>query len=132
MANGTAKVGGEYGVNNEWYEGGQFLPSERDFVKGSVKRADANKRKRHAKGKQCVSPYTWALPPEYGYMAIWSTLNAGYFHVIETTDHTRPTLGEFRANAEYFGESHVAKMHELRDAYNSGFNWHNRETGEIK
>lgn len=58
MATQRAKVGGEFGANGEWYEGGKFINT---IPENRKREGSAPKRK---PGKQEIAPYQWELPPE--------------------------------------------------------------------
>lgn len=60
-----AKKGGEYGVNGEFYTGGEFLPSSPYTAKGATK-AEVKRITR----KQEIAPYCWKVSPT-GEQAIW-------------------------------------------------------------
>jgi hypothetical protein len=52
-----AKVGGEFGANGEWYEGGKFIntiPANRK-KEGSAPKGS---------GKEEIAPYVWEVAPE--------------------------------------------------------------------
>jgi len=52
-----AKVGGEFGANGDWYEGGKFINTvpENSKKKGSGAKGT---------GKQEIAPYVWEVAPE--------------------------------------------------------------------
>ena len=54
-----ARVGGETGMNGEFYEGGQFLPSSPMTEKGAFKQS----KRRKGTGKQEIESYVWEIPP---------------------------------------------------------------------
>ncbi len=59
-----AKVGGEYGVNGLWYDGGEFLPSTE---MGKL----PTKGKSKGTGKQEIEPYKWEVAPADGLKSIY-------------------------------------------------------------
>lgn len=67
-----AKIGGEAGVNGEWYEGGKFLPST-EKPKG--------KPSKRGLGKQEIEPYKWEVLPE-GKRSIYRQLAGVYARLI--------------------------------------------------
>lgn len=71
MSNGQAKAGGEIGVNGEFYDGGQFLPSSPSTVKGS-QRATISKGKKFE-----VAPYVWEPAPADDMLSIYDRINRG-------------------------------------------------------
>lgn len=64
MAKAQAKAGGEYGVNGEHYEGGQFLPSSPSTVKGMTPKIKAG-------GRVETAPYVWEKTPENNVLSIY-------------------------------------------------------------
>lgn len=67
--NGRANKGGEVGLNGERYEGGQFLPSSENTVKGALK---ATIRKGT---KSEVAPYTWQASPADDMLSIYDRIS---------------------------------------------------------
>ena len=103
-----AKVGGETGVNGEFYEGGKFLPStERPKGKAKVKKP----------GKQQVEPYRWELPPE-GKQVI-------FHRIVGTVAQITPNgLRPFDRGIAYFGNEVLGHtVAELCERYNAGERW---------
>lgn len=60
-----AKVGGELGINGEWYEGGQFLPNYETTIKGAVKATILMGTKKE------VAPYVWQAAPADDMLSIY-------------------------------------------------------------
>ena len=77
-----AKKGGETGLNGEWYDGGQFLPSSESTVKGEHGRPSSETR---ITGKQEIAPYKWVVDPD-GRRAIWPVVNG--FCVFQKTGYS--------------------------------------------
>jgi hypothetical protein len=69
MLNGRAKAGGEQGVNGEWYDGGQFLPSSENTVKGVIKITVRKGTKRE------ITPYVWEAAPADDMLSIYDRIN---------------------------------------------------------
>lgn len=69
-----ASKGGEIGINGEAYEGGQFLPSSPDTIKGAMGNAEAKKAKAYMSRKQEIARYKWETPPSPNHRAIYPTL----------------------------------------------------------
>jgi hypothetical protein len=85
-----AKVGGETGVNGEWYEGGKFIATT-EQPKGTP----ATTQK--PAGKQQYEPYKWAAAPEPGQRALFTVLDAFAKRVwpglqMERHEHPAPTM----------------------------------------
>ena len=70
MSDGQAKKGGQVGKNGEWYEGGQFLPSSENTIKGAQSKATVKKGT-----KQQVAPYTWEPAPYDDAMSIFDRID---------------------------------------------------------
>lgn len=69
MARTQAQKGGEYGINGEWYVGGQFLPSSQATEKGKQNRTA------FLKGKKVeLVPYLWQVRPADGLRSIFTAL----------------------------------------------------------
>ena len=58
---GQAKTGGEYGLNGQWYKGGQFMPASARTVKGEWK---FEVSKTGGAGKSLIAPGEFARSPE--------------------------------------------------------------------
>lgn len=105
-----AKVGGEYGANGEWYEGGKFINTvpENDKRHGSKPRGVR---------KQEVAPYQWEPRPE-GKTSIYAIF-AGVFGRIENGQMvvtcSDQTLAYYRTSRE--------EAQSLADKYNAGERW---------
>ena len=54
VAQKRAAVGGEFGANGEWYEGGKFINTVADNAKRQAKRSSR---------KEQVAPYKWEVVP---------------------------------------------------------------------
>lgn len=141
---GRAKKGGEIGINNYEYKGGQFLPSTQ-AEPGTWK---VGGKKISTSSKQEIAPYKWETPPHplakslYGELGI----SAGYTKINKLTGKLEINP-EFKVSkpdiASEYGESYQpltrediitpgikgilsTKRHtygELIDAYNNGARW---------
>jgi len=67
---GQAKAGGEWGVNGEWYRGGQFMPASARTVKGEYKASYTA-----GTGRQLIAPGEFAVPPAGG-LSIFSGIRS--------------------------------------------------------
>lgn len=68
MSEFRAKKGGQVGINGEFYQGGQFLPSSEATVKGAHKAIVR-------KGKKAeVAPYVWAEAPADDMLSIYERI----------------------------------------------------------
>ena len=108
-----AKVGGEFGANGAWYEGGKFI----NTVPENEKR---QKAKRHKPcGKREVAPYTWEIQPYEGAIAIFPQLSGiEIFNRSSGKFSLNPDLREDFATPEGVS-NRMAKI----EAYNSGTRW---------
>lgn len=61
-----AKVGGEVGLNGEFYKGGEFLPSSEKTVKGAYKIKKGTKAE--------IAPYVWQASPEADMLSIYDRI----------------------------------------------------------
>lgn len=61
-----AKVGGEFGANGEWYDGGRFINTVANNPKGSARKFTVSR-------KQEVEPFKWEVSTE-GKMSIYKQL----------------------------------------------------------
>lgn len=110
-----AKKGGQVGINGERYEGGQFLPSSPETVKGA--QGNGRKKATPKPRKQEVAPYKWDFPPSaqarsiYSLITNFATLENGRF-VFTASDQA----------IEYFNLD-VAETMDLIEKYNSGQRW---------
>jgi hypothetical protein len=120
-----AKRGGEYGVNGEHYDGGQFLPGSPYTVKG----ANKDETKKRMTRKQEIAPYCWRIDPE-GRQAIWPKIE-GYVEFVGETWYTKETgkIGtvrlypNFRFDALKWTAEGLAEFQKLIDRWNNGERW---------
>lgn len=66
--NNQAPAGGELGMNGEFYQGGQFMPSSAQTVKGSIKIPQGS-------GKKEIAPYIYELAPADDMLSIYDRIN---------------------------------------------------------
>ena len=106
-----AKVGGEFGANGEWYEGGKFLNTvpENRKKEGSAPKGT---------GKQEIAPYTWEVAPE-GKRSLYRIFANAFAKVgtdgkafIFCSDHSLAFYGHTRED-----------MQKLVDRWNAGERW---------
>lgn len=62
-----AKAGGQMGINGEFYEGGQFLPSSKDTVKGAQAKIKAGH-------KSPIAPFVWIASPAPDMLSIYARI----------------------------------------------------------
>ncbi len=107
--------GGQTGINGEWYEGGQFLPSSPATVKGEFKTVG---EQYNATRKQEVAPYVWQVPPTAESRSIYRMV-AGVFGKIVKGKMTMV------ASDQTFRYYKMTRSHvqELCDRWNSGERW---------
>ena len=110
-----AQAGGEIGINGEHYEGGQFLPSSPNTIKGEMKKTNARK----GSGKQEIAPYKWVIAPE-GKVSIFRIIGGSVATYNRQTGKMEYLNNKGAEN--YFGwEEEEVKS--LIDQYNSGNYW---------
>lgn len=126
--NRRAKIGGEIGINGEFYKGGQFLPSTKN-PKRSKEKCGCNSKK-----KQQYEPYKWSVPPRGKKTSIFSLGLIGTrlqyagkgFDKIEIIDEKIRLNERYIENYGMFDENyflHGYKLKELIDMWNSGTRW---------
>ena len=138
--NRQAKAGGEIGVNGEFYEGGQFLPSSENTIKGAQKPTIS-------KGKKFeVAPYVWEPAPADDMLSIYDRIThtaldnrrecefvkgQGFigFQFTECVKTYAPSCGgKFNyATQQYDEEPHsaewIAWVERLIEKFNNGERW---------
>lgn len=105
-----AKVGGEVGMNGEWYKGGQFLPSTM-LPKGTQKK---NKK---GSGKQEVAPYDWQVAPADNLHSIYKSVD-----VLVNIDNGEMIITASQQTLNYY-EVDVDNLQSLVDLWNDGERW---------
>ncbi len=108
-----APKGGTTGVNNEFYEGGKFLPSRADRAKQAPAHLAAGR-------KAEIAPRQWANRPEDWAMPLWGTFK----HFIDHQHLQRTGTAVINANetalAHYGGREHIQAAVDL---FNRGVRW---------
>jgi hypothetical protein len=108
-----ASVGGEFGANGEWYEGGRFINTVPENAKkhGSVARKPR---------KIQIEPYVW-VEVTGDERAIFSVVGAGaaYIDRYDPSKGIAPYMPSCRNGVMYGGET-LAEMQTLCDRYNAG------------
>ena len=102
-----AKVGGEYGVNGEWYEGGKWIANTEHAKKlGS----------RKPTGKQEIAPFVWEVPEE-GMRAIYSRFSG-------TWESDKAGMMKCRnLPVDYWGIEYLEQSQQMADRWNNGERW---------
>jgi hypothetical protein len=109
-----AKIGGEFGANGEWYEGGRFINTipENPKVHGS--------KPRKARKVQ-VEPYVWVVDDRRPIFSIVGT-GAEYIDRNDWTKGIRPYAPCFTNGVMYNGET-LENVQALCDRFNAGERW---------
>jgi hypothetical protein len=105
-----AKVGGEYGPNGEWYEGGRWIATQ------DIPKKQKEKLRKAASGKVQVEGYQWEVP-EPGQMAILHNLGGTVLN---------PRDGSINYNyLEYmkYSADEVAEFEEVVRRWKAGERW---------
>lgn len=110
MTQRRAKIGGEAGVNGEWYEGGKFI--------ANTDRAKSHKPAGRATGRQLVAPGVLEVAPSDDLVAIFPQLTAGFFAFDQQTLQFGEVTNE--TALAYFGADRLTA---LRDRFNAGERW---------
>ena len=108
-----ASVGGEFGANGEWYDGGKFINTVEENAKGKAK-------KRTATRKQEIAPYVWEVPPE-GKWSLYVRF-AGVFGNVWNGVAILRTDEQLEATLEYYGKT-LAQAKKMIDDWNAGVRW---------
>ena len=109
-----AAVGGEFGANGEWYEGGKFINTVADNAK-------RNAKKRNATRKQEIAPYVWEVPPQEGQRSLYDRFAGVYGNVwngiavLRNDDRLQTTL-------ECYGKT-LEQAKKMIDDWNAGVRW---------
>lgn len=100
-----AQKNGEYGINGEFYHGGQFLPSSVNTIKGEMKSNGNVVRKAT---KQEIAPYKWEVSEK---ISIWSSLSLVCKFVGQTT-YSKETgkIGKIELVGEYKNSEHFQNL----------------------
>ena len=105
-----AKVGGEQGMNGEWYEGGQFLPSTmlpKGFQIISKK----------GSGKQEIQPYDYQIAPAENLRSIYKSIE-----MLVNIKHGEMIITASQQTINYY-EVDVDKLQSLVDLWSDGERW---------
>ena len=106
-----AKVGGEYGANGEWYEGGKFI----NTVPENKKREGSAPK---GTGKQEIAPFVWAVAPNgerslyRRFAGVFGKVMADGVAVVMCSDVTLAYYGKTREEAQA-----------MIDMWNGGARW---------
>jgi hypothetical protein len=119
-----APKGGTTGRNGERYEGGQFLPSSADTVKGSTHSGRKDAGRNRGSRKVRVSPFKWTLPPSVYHRAIYRHAGTGITPERDASgwiDSEAPVLVGCPGIRLY--DKNRAYWDELVEAFNAGYRW---------
>ena len=107
MSQRRAKKGGEYGVNGEWYEGGQWIANtEKEKKLGSKK----------ATHKQQTAPFVWEIPEE-GMRSIFEKWSGTWEADKEGKMKCR------NLPISYWGADYLNESQKMADRWNAGERW---------
>lgn len=110
MSQRRAKIGGETGVNGEWYEGGKFI--------ANTDRAKGHKVAGRATGRQLIAPGVFEVAPCDDLVAIFPQLAVGFFAFNRETLQFGEVVNEVALS--YYG---AERLISLRDRFNAGERW---------
>ena len=116
MASGRAKVGGEIGMNGQFYAGGTFLPST---TMGKMMQGN---KARSGSGKVEIEPYVWQVAPE-GKKSLWRHLVG----IVAVWDRQASKLvlrqdDGLENSLQYLGTTRQRSV-ELIERFNAGERW---------
>lgn len=106
-----AKVGGEFGANGEWYEGGKFI----NTVPENSKRFGSAKR---GQGKQEIAPYVWEIAPEPNMRSLYRQFAGVFGIVIDGVAVVRC----HQQTLNYFGRT-IEEVSDMIQRWNAGQRW---------
>lgn len=121
-----AKKGGEYGVNGEHYDGGQFLPGSPNTIKGEMTRQKAQAQT--APRKQEIALYKWEVSEK---KSIWTACAVGMASTFTKTGYSKETGAQgrlsfndsFNWQAAGWNEDGINEIKELISRWNNGERW---------
>jgi hypothetical protein len=106
-----AKIGGEIGMNGEFYMGGEFLPNTQLASQG---KAD----KKAATRKQNVEGYKWEVAPAPGLIAIYPQLSG-----VQQYNRNTNTFSPFMPYYSKLTTEQQQRADDLMARYNKGERW---------
>jgi hypothetical protein len=129
MAAGHAQKGGEYGVNGEFYQGGQFLPESEDTIKGAQKIIVRQGTKKE------IAPYTWDNAPADNMLSIYDRVNhfscdnrreceyikGQGFKGLQLEPFAKEQMTD--CNGQYMGDEWYNFISDLCNRFNTGERW---------
>ena len=113
MAQKRAKVGGEVGMNGEFYSGGEFLPN-------TELRSQHKEKSKAGSKKQQIEPYVWVVPPADHLRSIYGYIAGIFGNVDRNTGKLRINCSDQTIN--YYKADRVV-VEELVAQYNNGERW---------
>ena len=106
-----AAVGGEFGANGEWYEGGKFI----NTVPENSKRSGSAKR---GQGKREIAPYVWEIAPEPNMRSLYRQFAGVFGIVIDGVAVVRC----HQQTLNYFGRT-IEEVSDMIQRWNAGQRW---------
>ena len=103
-----APVGGAFGANGEWYEGGKFLNTVQANAKGKAK-------SKKPAGKQQIEPFVWAMAPE-GMRSLFSRHSGLWIRGVHGFEPVNATA------LAYYGTTRE-EVQATCNAFNAGQRW---------
>jgi len=120
-----AKAGGQRGINGEWYEGGQFLPSSETTVKGEFARGQQAQQAKPR--KQEIALYKWEVSEQE---SIWQAVGVGAYTKFTKTGYSKETgaqgILETVEDTNFWQNTSEEAQNEIRELvtrWNNGERW---------
>jgi len=128
---GRAKPGGEYGLNGEFYQGGQFMPASARTKKGEYKFELSDKP---GSGRELIAPGAFAVPPP-GKRSIYGSMLRVFTQPIRENGELTDQIEKNKNYSDevIFNNSGLTadQLQTYMNAFNDGVRFVRREKGEV-
>ena len=128
---GRAKPGGEYGLNGEFYQGGQFMPASARTKKGEYKFELSDKP---GSGRELIAPGAFAVPPP-GKRSIYGSMLRVFTQPIRENGELTDQIEKNKNYSDevIFNNSGLTadQLQTYINAFNDGVRFVRRDKGEV-
>lgn len=128
---GRAKPGGEYGLNGEFYQGGQFMPASARTKKGEYKFELSDKP---GLGRELIAPGEFAVPPP-GKRSIYGSMLRVFTQPIRENGELTDQIEKNKNYSDevIFNNSGLTadQLQTYINAFNDGVRFFRRDKGEV-